>query len=207
MLISKSYFNGERDVPNTNYPDGASALNDIIKVREREYLLAVLGYDLYKKFYTSLLAQDGEQRMLDLLFGKDYTGYNGLGQRWEGFAQILATTSHVDLSIEGRAFAANSVGVPVVAKLQSPICDHTFFYWLRKKRTNTNDTGESKAEEQNATGADAKKKSADTWNAMVEKNLKLDEFMRIEYATYPEYQLYTGDKELRYMHTKINPYF
>lgn len=208
MLINNSYFVAERDVPNTNYLDASSLLDNIINVREKEYLIDALGYELFVKFMTALKAETDEQRMLDLLFGADFIGFNGRPTRWEGFVKVLEDTADpLEITIDGEEVEVPITGVPIADELTSPICDYVYFYWLRKKRTNTGDIGEVKAEGQNSFVVSARRKGVEAWNTMVTRTKKLQEFMQVNSSVYPEFQGHNGSQEHRLLLTTLNPFW
>lgn len=90
-LIDSSYFDvAERNVPNTGQADVLSLLNNLIATREREYLKAALGYELFKVFWVGISSITPAQRYMDILLGLDFTGQNGRLKRWEGLISVIS---------------------------------------------------------------------------------------------------------------------
>lgn len=69
MIVDSSFFIGERNIPNTSYPDVQSLLYEIAKVRERELLVSVLGYELF-----SLIDSDNTDVRIETLRNGMNTG-------------------------------------------------------------------------------------------------------------------------------------
>lgn len=78
-IINQSFFVRDIVVPNSNTPPVLERLNLFIAKYEKECLLKILGYPLYKVFGT-----ESSQRMTDLLHGAEYTDLNGDLQLYEG---------------------------------------------------------------------------------------------------------------------------
>ena len=86
-LIDASYFTGELDVPNTDQPAVLAALNDDIDTYEREILISLLGYSLYKQFTTAIEGSDPDQKWKDLRDGAEFSfnlGPHTIETKWEG---------------------------------------------------------------------------------------------------------------------------
>lgn len=99
-LLNSLYFIGERDIPNTQTATVASALDTFIRKYEREFLIKLLGYELFKLFTTGIQELIPDQRYLDLLFGKEFTGPDGLLTKCDGLISITdeQPTISVDIS-------------------------------------------------------------------------------------------------------------
>lgn len=111
-LIDSSYFDtSERNVPNTGQADVLSKLNNLIEIREREYLKAVLGYELFKLFLVGISSITPAQRYLDILLGVDFTGLNGRLKRWEGLISILSPSLVVTVPLTSTDDIFFTVGV------------------------------------------------------------------------------------------------
>lgn len=78
-LIGPTFFVGELSIPNTEQEPVLENLNYFIKKYEKECLIGLLGYSLYKL----TLAATPEQRIADLLDGVEYE-LNGKLTEWEG---------------------------------------------------------------------------------------------------------------------------
>lgn len=207
MLIDESYFIGERDIPNTYATDVKSVIANLIGIHEKEFLINLMGYDLYSKFKLALKNETDEQRMLDILFGKTFTGLNSQPKRWEGLISLLTAVNTIDLKVDGVTVTVTSLGVPVAETLVSPIADYCYFYWMKQKASQTAEMGEMKPQGQNAVPITPRRKMTSCWNSMVDKCLLLKEFFQVNSTVYPEYDYHVGTKECRLLLTKMNPYF
>jgi hypothetical protein len=87
-LIDISYFVGDiNNIPNTDQVAVQQRVNYCIQKYEQEFLRKLLGYPLYKAFVASLQVVAPavpEQRMLDILYGKEYTNLQGYLTQWRG---------------------------------------------------------------------------------------------------------------------------
>lgn len=179
-LIDISYFIGERNIPNTSYPDVSSLIDNLVVVHEREYLISLLGYELFKLFEAGLLDNPVAQKWLDIRDGVVYTGMDGRVKQWRGF--VNAST------------------------FESPVADYVYYWYVRNNQSQTAAMGEVKSGSENAFPVSSAYKQSKAWNDMAEKSYSLYEFLQLNYATYPEFQLQSGRSELRNILTKINAY-
>lgn len=76
MLIDRTYFVGELNIPNSEQPVVESRLNSFIAKYETKFLCDVLGNGLYKLFRTGLTLDPIDARWLNLKNGVD--DWNGL---------------------------------------------------------------------------------------------------------------------------------
>jgi hypothetical protein len=100
MLIDKSYFVGDLDIPNTGDLPVSERLTWFIQKYEPDFLQKLLGYPLYKVFIAGLNVTAPavpEQRFIDILYGKEYTDINGLLRKWKG----LIVTDSPTLNLAG----------------------------------------------------------------------------------------------------------
>ena len=110
-LINSSYFIGERNIPNTSYPEILSSLNNLIAIREKEYILKSLGYELFKGFWLSLANTTPAQRYVDILLGKEFTGMDGTLQKWDGLVSESSNTFTIN-PLEDIFFTVGTLGAP-----------------------------------------------------------------------------------------------
>ncbi len=110
-LIDSSYFIGEKNIPNTSYGDVSSSLENLIVVREKDFLTKVLGYELFKLFEQGLLQATPEPRMVDILLGKEYTGFNGRATKWGGLISVLTDTPWLTVSLSSANDLYFTVGI------------------------------------------------------------------------------------------------
>lgn len=99
MLIDSSYFIGDLNVPNTIADDVSSSLTNLIRLREKEYLIKLMGYELYKAFSTGIAAATPAQRYLDILLGADFTDYAGKLRHWDGLISITTPGASVHVAL------------------------------------------------------------------------------------------------------------
>lgn len=91
-LIDISYFVNELNVPNTDQAPVMARLTAFIQKYEQEFLRHLLGYPLYKAFITGLATTPPPQRILDILYGKEYISLQGFLTQWRG---LIMTDSPV----------------------------------------------------------------------------------------------------------------
>lgn len=78
-LIDTSFFIGEIAIPNTGSAEIQEYLQIFIYKYEERCLQGILGYSLYKEF----VANPTDQRMLDLINGKEYL-FGSILKNWKG---------------------------------------------------------------------------------------------------------------------------
>ena len=100
-LIDNTYFNGERNIPNTAYDGVDTTLTNLIAVREKEFLIKLLSYQLYKLFVADIALPTPSQRFTDILFGTDYTNSRGELDRWNGLVSITTPQQTLSVSVGG----------------------------------------------------------------------------------------------------------
>lgn len=182
MLITPSYFIGDNDIPNNTYAEVQSSVEWLIGNREPEYLKYILGPELYELFKVGIAAGSPAQIWLDIRDGKTYTSIDGRDKSWQGL--VNATT------------------------FNSPIADYCYYWWLRANVSATTGVGEVENTVMNASMTNSRRKQAEAWNRMVEKNYYLFDFLRSNQEVYPEYDYlqYGMSCEGRNLHKKINAY-
>lgn len=87
-LINASYFVADLNIPNSDQAEIAEKINWYIAKYEPKCLQAILGYPLYKALINAINAVDDlmtlDQRYKYILFGTEYTGFNGFTKYWKG---------------------------------------------------------------------------------------------------------------------------
>lgn len=78
-LVTLSFFVADITIPNTATPAIIERVNAFIVKFEKECLIDILGYELYKAFTT-----EDSARMTALLSGQEYTDSNDELQKWQG---------------------------------------------------------------------------------------------------------------------------
>lgn len=88
MLIDRSYFIAELNIPNTEVAEsGMGALLDtFINKYEPQFLRYVLGHELYLAFRAGISMMPIPQRFVDLISGVDYYDQGNQGFTWLGLA-------------------------------------------------------------------------------------------------------------------------
>lgn len=84
MLIDRSYFIGELNIPNTHTVAVGTLLDWFIEKYEEKFLTEVLGYELYKAFKAGLLEDPIPQKWTDLIDGVEYTNLQSKVTFWRG---------------------------------------------------------------------------------------------------------------------------
>lgn len=180
-LINSSYFIGERNIPNVDYPDVGSAVGNLLNKYEPEYLKALLGYELFLLFEAGLAEATPAAKWTEIRNGIQFTMLDGRLTKWKGL-------------VDTETF-------------QSPIADYVYYWWLRNNVSQTAEMGEVRGKAENAVNVSPKFKMCKAWNDMVDKSLVLYEFLLVNNTVYPELQKHSGSRELRLLLTRINPYF
>ena len=207
-IINSSYFVGERNIPNKTALDVGSLIVNLLNIYEPRFLTDALGYELFSAFKAGLIAAPPHpQRYLDILLGANFTGLDGRPTRWEGLMCIKVAAPTTAITIDGNAITIDTSAVPLKGELVSPLADYVYFYWLRKKNSQTGDVGETQSTSENSRVVSPRYKMTHAWNDMVEKACKLHEFLTVNWDTYPEFQSHSGSRDNRLLLTKINPYF
>lgn len=94
-FIDASYFIAELNIPNTGEEAVAQRVTWFINKYEPIFLQKLFGYPLYKAFVAGMNVAPPatpDQRFLDILYGKEYTDYQGRLQKWKG---LIVTDSPV----------------------------------------------------------------------------------------------------------------
>lgn len=94
-LIDVSYFVGELTIPNTDETAIAERLTGFINKYEPLFLQKLFGYPLYKAFVAAMSVTPPAtpaQRFLNILYGVEYTDFQGRLQKWKG---LIVTDSPV----------------------------------------------------------------------------------------------------------------
>lgn len=95
MFIDETYFKEELLIPNTDQNAILERLQGFIKKYEPLFLQKLMGYPLYKAFVAGInvaLPATPDTRYLDILYGTEYIGNDGLLQKWKG---LIVTDSPI----------------------------------------------------------------------------------------------------------------
>lgn len=173
-IIDSTYAVGEtfiEKVTGTANVSDKTAFETFIGLKEMEYLESYFGYELAKNLIAALDAYKADHanvipaKYVAILDGAEFTDYNGQLQRWKGLRRDDKT---------------------------SPIMDYVYYYWRKLKITSTG-TSEYMNEIENSVNIGAAEKVRTVWLHGVYENRILADFMRVNSATYPEYQVYAFD--------------
>jgi hypothetical protein len=164
-FIDASYFVGDINIPNTGSSAIAERVTLFISKYEPVFLQKLMGYPLYKAF--SAVAPPTDQRLLDILNGKEYTDYQGRLQKWRGL---------------------------VNADLPESCIAYYVYYWYRSSNaTQTTDFGEVITQAENSRNASPRKKLAGAWYKLHDRVKQFCEFMEAtqiaDPTIYPEWTL------------------
>lgn len=84
MLIDRTYFIGDLNIPNTSNAAVGSLLDWFIEKYEEKFLNDVLGYDLHKAFKAGMEEDPVPQKWTDLIEGVEYTDLQDKTRFWKG---------------------------------------------------------------------------------------------------------------------------
>lgn len=84
MLIDRTYFVGELNMPNTSQTAIGGLVDLFIEKYEEQFLNDVLGYSLYKALKAGLQDVPVSQKWTDLIEGVEYTDINSKTRLWRG---------------------------------------------------------------------------------------------------------------------------
>lgn len=164
-LIDSSYFINDILIPTNTYT--AVDLGTEITKYEREILIKLLGYELYK-LVAAYENPGSDQRIIDLVEGKEYD-LSGQTLKWNG----LVNTETVSL-----------------------IAYYVYFNYMRNRATITTGNGEGKLMYENAEAVNYNGKIVQAWNRLEElfgypgQNIFYESaynFLTFYQATYPEW--------------------
>lgn len=162
MLIDKTYFVAELNVPNWNTDSVGRLLDAFIDKYEDQFLRYALGLELYTAFQAGLLGTPVMlQRWVDLRDGVAYT-YGNRQWQWRGLRQAAAK--------------------------QSPIANYVYYWFMRDGFTQSTTMGEANTNKENATSTNPGAKMVRAWNEMAQQVYSLQHYMRATVSTYPEWQ-------------------
>ncbi len=124
-LINAQYFVGNLLIPNATEVSVAGTINFYINKYEKEFLVKLLGYQLYKAYE----ADPTEQRFKDIIEGVEFTEYNGNLAKWNGLVEVLVP--------EPTTPATTPIG-----QKQSIIANYVYFYYRKFNMTQFTGIGE-----------------------------------------------------------------
>lgn len=140
MAIDLTYFIREISVPNLNNPTVSEEFNDYIGYFQKEILIDLLGYDLYKAYKEGIASQTPEQKWIDLRDGKEFSfNLNGktINTKWNGFEN---------------------------EDKESFISYYIYCFWVRKTMQILTNVGVTSSNVENSTAVNAERKIVTAWN-------------------------------------------
>lgn len=111
MLIDGSYFIGERNIANIGTSEVDASVGVFIAKYEKEYLQRFMGYELSKNFKEGLLQPTPDARYTDILFGKEFTGLDGILKKWDGLVSVTTGTPFLTVGLPEQQDIIFIVGV------------------------------------------------------------------------------------------------
>lgn len=133
-IIDTSYFVGDIEIPNLNQPENAAEVTRSIVTYEKEVLIALLGYTLYKELLANIASPAG--KWVGLIDGEEFSfTLNGqtVNTKWEGLKgenkkSLIAyyvyfshrqkkASYNTDVGIEVEGSTENSVTTSLAEKL------------------------------------------------------------------------------------------
>jgi hypothetical protein len=179
MLIDRTYFVGELNIPNTSQAAIGSLTDHFIAKYEEEWLREVLGYTLHKAFRAGWQAPSPAQKWTDLVDGVEYTS-NAKTKFWRGLVSAVSGESSFDLS---------------------PIANYVYYWYIRNNYTQTSTMSEVKATNENAAIANPSLKMVRAWNEMSQWICELVDYLDAKKDDYTEW----ADQDVWRMRKKFRP--
>lgn len=162
MIIDRSYFIGEINIPNVNQTEIGGLVDLFIQKYEPEFLQSALGYELAQQFTAGIAMPTPDQKWLDLRDGAEYTDYAGKVRKWKGLV----------------------IAVPK----QSIIANYIYYWFSRNKYTQTTSMGEVKSTVENSVPISPGEKMARAWNEMSAGVCALGDFLDAKVDVYPAWK-------------------
>lgn len=176
MLIDRTYFVGDLNIPNTSTAAIGSLLDWFIEKYEEKFLLDAFGYSLYKAFKAGMQDDPVAQKWTDLIEGVEYTDLSGITRYWRG----LISSVSGDITIE-----------------ISPIACYVYYWFMRNNHSQTATMGEVKSKNENAVSHNPALKMVRAWNEMSQAIRDLKHFLDAKQSDYPEWKDHDSWRMLR----------
>lgn len=172
MLIDRTYFVGELNIPNTDQLAVSSLTDLFIEKYEERFLKTALGYSLYKAFKAGLQEMTIAQKWIDLRDGVEYVSLSGKTIFYRGL------------------ISQPSILVPppsAPSDKQSPIANYVYYWFIINSHTQTSSMGEKKSQTENAVSISPNNKLVRAWNEMHQWVGELICFLNTKSSTYSEW--------------------
>lgn len=185
MILDKSYFIGELDIP-TNNANIEPSLNYFIEKYEKQFLVGILGYELYLLFAAAYMIDPIATPYKELLEGDNYE-YEGVIYRWEGLKEtIIEPDPNND--------------PPIVGKYRSIIANYVYYRWMRDKDLQNVGIGVVATKAENSTKVSSASKAV---RAMSELRISMRSY--IQYMDYKAgtYEKYNKRSSVRFIYDNV----
>jgi hypothetical protein len=160
-LITKDYFIGELNIPDTDKDEVLERVNLFIAKYEEDLLRKLLGNALYLSYKTAMLTANPDQKWKDIRDGKDYTDLSGCSRYWMGLRKQ--------------------------ATKQSLIANYVYYWFSRDRVTASTAFGEVMMKAEGGDKVSPATKQARAWNEMVNWAHDLFHFLSANQDAYPDW--------------------
>jgi hypothetical protein len=164
MIIDRSYFVGELNIPNKDAVGTRDLLDQFIEKYEDIFLRELLGYELFKEFKAGTTTLPYDARWTDLIEGKEYTDRAGRTRYYPGLTVNLSG--------------------PVTLEI-SPIACYVYYWYIRNNHSQTAAMGEVKSKTENAMAHNPGLKMTRAWNEMSGWVCEFRDYLDAYKTTYP----------------------
>jgi hypothetical protein len=137
MLIDRTYFVGELNIPNTSSAAVGSLVDLFIEKYEEKLLNDVLGYSLHKAFKAGMQEMPVAQKWTDLIEGVEYTDTNLKTRFWKGLVSqppsvlnALDAINDIDVRV-GRGQQFDPVAATTSTTIPSALVGKDFVIYQR----------------------------------------------------------------------------
>jgi hypothetical protein len=167
VLIDRTYFVGEINIPNTTTAAIGGLLDVFIEKYEKKFLTEVLGYELYKAFTDGLAEVTVEDKWIDLRDGIEYTDSSGKTRFYPGLISAISGPVTVETS---------------------PIANYVYYWFARNAHSQTATMGEVKSKNENADVHSPALKMTRAWNEMSAWTCELKDYLDNKKDIYPAWE-------------------
>lgn len=185
MILDKSYFIGELDIP-TNNDNVEPSLNYFIEKYEKHFLVGVLGYELYLLFIAAIEQDPIPTPYKELLQGDNYE-FMGTIYHWEGFKETVVEPDP-------------DVDPPIIGKYRSIIANYVYYRWMRDKDLQNVGIGVVKTKVENSVRVSVSSKAV---RAMSELRIAMKSFIQYMDTKGLVFEKYNKRSSMRFIHDNI----
>lgn len=185
MIVDKSYFIGELDIP-TNNANVEPSLNNFIEKYEKKFLIGVLGYELYLLFDAAIKIDPIASPYKELLEGDNYE-YKGIIYHWEGFKETVVEPDP-------------NADPPIIGKYRSIIANYIYYWWMRNVDLQSVGLGVVKTQAENAVKVSGASKAV---RAMSELRASMRSFVNYMDYVIDSYEKYNKRSSMRWIYDNV----